>query len=210
MLVSINPARILILTIALILLVSLKGKIYWQAVWQMSWRMKWLWLSLLILYGWFIPGSPVFFTNRIPLAFIPSSEGIVLGSLRALVLFNIITAVVLLIKSTSKEALIVSIMWLMTPLKLLKIDTGIFAARLVLTMERVTDTEMEIKKSLQENANTASYLQRGIDVIARFLIAVEQQASKSPDVKISLPFIAMPRLAQWSIPIILSVTLYLI
>ena len=207
MLVALNPERVIIVTIALLLLVIIKGKIYWQAIRQMCWRMKWLWLSLLILYGWFIPGSPIFFTDIVPLILIPSSEGLIMGGLRALVLFNIISAVVLIVKSTTKEALIVSIMWLMTPFKLFKIDTGIFAARLVLTMERVTETESEIRSSLQEN-NTVSYLQRGIDTVARLLVMVEQQASESSAVLVTLPHIDMPKFTQWLIPIVLFATLY--
>lgn len=207
MLVALSPERVVIITIALLLLVILKGKIYWQAIRQMCWRMKWLWLSLLILYGWFIPGSPIFFTDIVPLILIPSSEGLIMGGLRALVLFNIISAVVLIVKSTTKEALIVSIMWLMTPFKLFKMDTGVFAARLVLTMERVTETESEIRSSLQEN-NTVSYLQRGIDAVARLLIMVEQQASEDPSILVTLPHIDMPKLTQWLIPIILFATLY--
>ena len=207
MLVALNPERVIIVTIALLLLVIIKGKIYWQAIRQMCWRMKWLWLSLLILYGWFIPGSPIFFTDIVPLILIPSSEGLIMGGLRALVLFNIISAVVLIVKSTTKEALIVSIMWLMTPFKLFKMDTAVFAARLVLTMERVTETESEIRSSLQEN-NTVSYLQRGIDAVARLLIMVEQQASEDPSILVTLPHIDMPKLTQWLIPIILFATLY--
>ncbi len=210
MLVALSPERVIIIAVSLFLLIALKGRHYWQDVWRMCWRMKWLWFSLLVLYGWFIPGSPVIFSDTIPLVLIPSSEGLVIGILRALVLLNIVTAVVLIIKSTSKEALIVSIMWLITPFKLFKIDTGVFAARLVLTMERVTEKESEIKKSLQAKQKTGSFVQRGIDTVAGLLIDVEQQARKTPDISVSLPYIKMPAPTQWLIPIVLFVILYLI
>jgi len=210
MLIVLDTQRVLIITVVLFLLILLKGKKYWQDIQAMCWRMKWLWLSLLILYGWFIPGSPVFFSDIIPLGLIPSSEGLIIGALRGLVLLNIICAVVLLIKTTSKEALISSIMWFITPFKWLKIDTGVFAARLVLTMDSVTGTETDIRESLQEQTQPVSYLQRGINAIATLLIKVEQQAQDSPTTTIVLPQADMPKLTQWLIPIALFVALYMI
>ncbi len=56
MLVVLKPERVIIITLALFVFVLLKGQSYWNDIWRMCWRMKWLWLSLLILYGWFIPG----------------------------------------------------------------------------------------------------------------------------------------------------------
>jgi len=210
MLVVLKPERVIIITLALFVFVLLKGQSYWKDIWRMCWRMKWLWLSLLILYGWFIPGSPLFFTNSIPLFLVPSSEGLIMGLLRGLVLLNIISAVVLIIKSTSKESLIVSIIWLMTPLRLFRVNTARFSARLVLTMERVTDTENEIRTSLSKNNQSTSIFQRGIDSIARLLVNIEQQAGDSPTVLVSLPQIEMPALVQWLLPLLLFVGLYMI
>jgi len=210
MLVALNPERVIIISAGLFLFMVLKGRTYWQHIWQLCWRLKWLWLSLLVLYGWFVPGDPLFISDMMPIAFIPSQDGLITGLLRALVLFNIISAVVLIMKSTSREALIISIMWLMVPFKLFKIDTGLFAARLVLTMDRVTDTEAEIRQSLDKNKKNISLVQRGIDAIAHLLINVEQQARDSSVVLVSLPQLDRPKMVQWLIPLLLFVGLYLI
>lgn len=210
MLIVLSPVRVITVFLILLLLVVFKGRAYWQDIARMCWRMKWLWLSLLILYGWFIPGSPVFFSELIPLALIPSGEGLTTGLLRALVLLNIITAVVLIIKTSSKQGLIVSIMWLMTPFKLFKIDTGVFAARLVLTMESVTDTEAEIRQSMKKKNSSSSYLQRGIETVADLLLSVEQQAKETSAILVALPQMDMPELSQWLMPLGLFIVLYMI
>ena len=210
MLVSLNPERVILISVGLFSFLILKGRAYWQHIWQLCWRMKWLWISLLVLYGWFVPGSPMFITDLIPLALIPSQDGLTTGLLRALVLLNIISAVVLIMKSTSQEALIVSIMWLIYPFKMLKVDTGLFAARLVLTMDRVTDTEAEIRQSLKENEKTTPIVQRGIDAVASLLLRVEQHATTHSSVGVSLPRIETPSVIQWLIPLVLFVVLYLI
>jgi len=210
MLVALSADRVIFISAGLLLILIFTRHNYWSHIWNMCRRLKWLWFSLLILYGWFVPGSPVFFSDMIPLAFIPSQEGLIIGGLRALVLLNIIIAVVLIIKSTSNEALIVSIMWLMTPFKLLKVDTGKFAARLVLTLDLVTDTETEIKQSLKATDNSSAFFKRGIDAISRLLLDVEKQATNSPVVLISLPQIGMPKIVQWLIPIALFAALYML
>lgn len=205
--VSASPLRTLVVVLILCLLLLLMGKEYWLAVWAMCKRMKWLWLSLLILYGWFIPGTPVFLLDSIPIRFIPSIEGLSAGSLRAVALLSIVSAVVLMMKSTSREELIVAIMWLISPLRVLKIQTAQFSARLVLTLDMVTNTKSGIKDALQRSKQDGGIVQGGIDAIANLLVGIEKQANENPDGVIVLPKLAMPALLQWLIPLLLLIGL---
>lgn len=199
--------RTLVIVIILSLLLLFMGLEYFQASWKMCKRMKWFWISLLILYGWFIPGTPVFIFENISVEYIPSIEGLSAGGLRAVALLSIVSAVVLMMKSTSQEELIVSIMWLISPLRLFKIKTAQFSARLVLTLDTVTNTENSIKDALDETNKQISIFQRGIDSIATLLVNIETQAIKNSDTKIVLPQLAAPELYQWLIPLILIIGL---
>jgi len=210
MLVAIDMERLIFIIAALLIILIINGQTYWHDAWRMSVRLKWLWLSLLVLYGWFLPGSPIFLSETIPLRFIPSYEGLSLGALRALALLSIVCAVVIVIGSTKREALIVSIMWLIKPLQILKINTGHFAARLVLTLEQVTATETEIKNAMAAKDIDTSMVQRGIDVIANLLLNIEMHASNSSLMEVSLPEIDAPKMFQWLIPLALFIVLYLL
>jgi len=205
LLVSGNPLRIVITTLILLIVLLLSGKEYYLAVLNMCKRMKWFWLSLLILYGWFISGTPVLQSDSIPEMYIPSIEGLSAGGLRGLALLSIVSAVVLMMKSTLREELIVSIMWLTYPLRLLNIKTAQFAARLVLTLDMVTNTDSDIRKILREQQG--NIVQRGVDTLSTLLVDIEQQASKSPDTVIVLPKLDAPALHQWLIPIVLIIGL---
>ncbi|MCK4742774.1 MAG: hypothetical protein KAT25_03015 [Sulfuriflexus sp.] len=165
--------------------------------------MKWFWLSLLILYGWFIPGTPIFIFENISVEYIPSIEGLSAGGLRAIALLSIVSAVVLMMKSTSQQELIVSIMWLISPLRLFKIKTAQFAARLVLTLDAVTNTEIGIKDALKKSDTEISIFQCGINSMANLLVNIEMQAIKNTDTKVVLPRLDAPALYQWLIPLIL-------
>ena len=207
LLISASPMRTLVIVIILSLLLLFMGLEYFQASWKMCKRMKWFWISLLILYGWFIPGTPVFIFENISVEYIPSIEGLSAGGLRAVALLSIVSAVVLMMKSTSQEELIVSIMWLISPLRLFKIKTAQFSARLVLTLDTVTNTENSIKDALDETNKQISIFQRGIDSIATLLVNIETQAIKNSDTKIVLPQLAAPELYQWLILLILIIGL---
>lgn len=207
LLISASPMRTLVIVIILSLLLLFMGLEYFQASWKMCKRMKWFWLSLLILYGWFIPGTPVFIFENISVEYIPSIEGLSAGGLRAIALLSIVSAVVLMMKSTSQEELIVSIMWLISPLRLFKIKTTQFSARLALTLDTVTNTENSIKDALDETNKKISIFQRGIDSMATLLANIETRAIKKSDTKIVLPQLDAPELYQWLIPLVLIIGL---
>jgi len=210
MLVSAQPLRVVLIGGVLLFLLIVKGKEYWHASLNMCWRMKWIWLSLLILYGWFIPGTPLFVSEYLQAMYIPSIEGLKMGAVRAAALLSIVSGVVLLMKSTLRNELIVSIIWLLAPLRVLKLNTGLFAARLVLTIEKVTETENQVLHALKASEKMQSVFQRGIDSIASLLIEIEQQATDTPETLVSLPRLDMPMPYQWLIPLILFMGLYVI
>jgi len=199
--------RILMTILLLLLMLLISGKEYGLAVWVMCKRMKWFWLSLFVLYGWFIPGAPIIYVESISAMYIPSIEGLSAGGLRALALLSIVGAVVLMMKSTPREELIVSIMWLISPLRLLKIKTEQFSARLVLTLDMVTSTDNDIRAALNDSHKNGNIITRGIDVMANLLSNIEKQANDCPNTSITLPKLAAPAFYQWLIPIVLIIGL---
>lgn len=98
---------------------------------QMSNRLRWFFLSILLLYCWFYPGTPLFPWMG---DFSPIEEGIDEAALRISSLLLIISYCGFLLLLTPRNELIAGIQYLLTPLKLIGIDSSSFALRLALVL----------------------------------------------------------------------------
>ncbi|MDX2477872.1 MAG: hypothetical protein QNL05_10975 [Gammaproteobacteria bacterium] len=97
-------------------------------------RLRWFFLSILILYLWFYPGSEL-----IPMMgrFSPSVEGINEAVLRITSLLLVISYSVFLVQLTPRDDIICGIQFILSPLSYLRIDTSRFALRLGLVLSIV-------------------------------------------------------------------------
>ena len=78
---------------------------------RMMWRLKWLCLSLVLVYGWLTPGTPLWAG-----AFSPSREGMLTGLYRLSYLLVLVFAVQEIVLSLKREQLVAALYQLMWPL----------------------------------------------------------------------------------------------
>jgi len=103
-------------------------------------RLRWFFLSIIILYFWFYPGTVLFpFMGR----FSPAIEGVNEAGLRITSLLIIISYSVFLLKLTPRGEIISAIQFILSPLTYLGIDTNRFALRLGLVLSIVPDMNVE-------------------------------------------------------------------
>lgn len=114
-------------------------------------RLRWFFLSILILYFWFYPG-----TELIPLMgrFSPAIEGINEAVLRITSLLVVISYSVFLLQLTPRDEIISGIQFLLSPLAYLGIDSDRFALRLGLVLSIVP--KLTYAKPLSENRKNMS------------------------------------------------------
>lgn len=111
-------------------------------------RSRWLLLTMLVLFGWLTPGTPL----AIPGA---SQEGLLLAGDNIARLLIALSTVALLLKALSPPELVAGMRSLLTPLALLGIPRDRFAVRLALTLHEV---ESSRKEGHTESACRASTL----------------------------------------------------
>ena len=97
-------------------------------------RSRWLLLTMLILFGWLTPGTPL---PNIPGA---SQEGLLLAADNIARLLIALSTVALILKALSPPQLVAGIRSLLTPLALLRISRDRIAVRLALTLNEVEDS----------------------------------------------------------------------
>jgi energy-coupling factor transporter transmembrane protein EcfT len=186
----------------------------WRTSWQMLKRMRWLFLSMLVVYFWFTPGKEVF-----PLLadFSPSWQGIQLGSLRIGSLVVIVTALNIIIKSTTTELMTGGLLWLLAPLRSIGLPHERLALRIVLTFNMISEIQYEFdllkraKSEGESNAGGEQAISPGffhrLDRLGRFganlmgnVLSRAEQIGSQP---IELPAEPAPPLYQWGLPVML-------
>lgn len=101
-------------------------------------RLRWFLLSILIVYGWFTPGQPLLGAESARFAELwPSREGMEAGLLRAALLMAIVAGANLLLRTTSREQLLLAVYSMARPLALCGVSRERLAVRMVLVIEAV-------------------------------------------------------------------------
>lgn len=94
-------------------------------------RSRWLLLTMLVMFGWLTPGTPV------PLIPGATQEGLLLAAENIARLLVALSVVALILKSLSPPELVAGIRSLLVPLALLNISRDRIAVRLALTLNEV-------------------------------------------------------------------------
>lgn len=94
-------------------------------------RSRWLLLTMLVMFGWLTPGTPV------PLIPGATQEGLLLAADNLARLLVALATVALILKALSPPELVAGIRSLLAPLALLKISRDRIAVRLALTLNEV-------------------------------------------------------------------------
>lgn len=200
---------LLVLVISMGLLMS-KDKALLLPALKMLGRLKWLYLSIFIVYGWFTPGQSVPALPMLNASYLPTIEGLQAGALRVSVLIAIVSVVAGLLQTMEKDKLVAAIVWLTLPLRKVGLDSQRFALLLVLTLDRVLQSETTVRELLQEKKQQTGLLNKASAVIAGALLRVENSASQEQMVEINLDETSSPSPWQWLIPLVLGTTLYLL
>jgi energy-coupling factor transport system permease protein len=174
-----------------------------RAALTMSRRLRWFFLSLLIIYGWFTPGMPLWDAIGTP-----SVEGLSAGFARVLALVLIVFAVNLLLRSSSREELLTAIYSLAYPLTLFGLSHERLALRVILVMEALDQTRERVTQALSTRPQ-GKISPRGIGLfMSTLLSSVIAHAETRPRQEFHLSFEASPPVLQWCYPVLLSLTLY--
>lgn len=170
-----------------------------RGLWKMLYRLRWLWLSLVIFYFWFTPGRAVFEEFS---GWSPSVEGIVEGVVRVGILVSMALAAHLLFQVSSREQLLASIRWLITPLSFLGVHRDRFAVRLLLVFEAVPKIHAFYeKKPVLSDGNKFRHIGK---VVAGLFEDTVKHAETAPLHNVNFDHPGNPRLWQWIYPLLLG------
>jgi energy-coupling factor transport system permease protein len=137
--------KALSLVFALLLLMSaIRGREALLGLRKALKRIRWLLLSIVIIYLWVAPQTG---TDS---GFLPANADIVLALKRAGILAVLVAAVELLRQTTPAEYTASAIAMLISPLRMLGVDTTRFAKRMALTLEAVPATSELVVRAAGE------------------------------------------------------------
>jgi hypothetical protein len=169
-------------------------------------RLRWLLLAILLVYGWWTPGDSLWPGIA---ALSPTIDGLFLGLLRVMALLAIVTAVHLLLQSTSREQLLPAIMQLIRPLTTQRMRERI-AVRTLLSIEAVTQVQSIASDVLREHPVTTRKF-TNIASSSRLLYKnVLDRAALAGDTLIEVNELASPPWWQWIIPLAMSGVIFIV
>jgi energy-coupling factor transporter transmembrane protein EcfT len=99
---------------------------------RLLWKARWLWLALVLLYAWTVPGTLLW-----PSDYSPSLEGLQAGLVRVARLALLLAALARLLSEFTPQQLAGGIYLLAKPFGSLGLDRRALAVRLALTLERL-------------------------------------------------------------------------
>lgn len=207
-----SPARetVLLVIIFSLGLLPFKEPALLHSSLKMLWRLKWLYISILVVYGWFTPGEVIVDLQEINTSYLPTVEGLQMGVLRIGVLIAIVSLISSLIQTIEKEKLVSAIIWLSAPLRIIGFNTQRFSLLLVLSLDKVLLSETTMRECLRDNKQQTGLLNSASKVIAGALANVENIANQEQIVDISISDISAPPLWQWLLPLMLATIFYLL
>lgn len=172
-------------------------------------RMRWLFLSILIVYFWFTPGTPLWAGHAE--AWVPTVEGMMLGMERILALVLIVLAVNLLSASTPREHLLAALYWLARPLRAIGLAPERLALRMVLAMEAVAALQSVLLRARQSFSQGQGRITTRIAGAAGKLFEETlAQAHRAPRTPHSLPLLWTPGWLEWTCPFLLAFAFLLV
>lgn len=103
-----------------------------QRFMRLLWKARWLWLALLLLYAWTVPGTLLW-----PSDYSPSQEGLKAGFVRVVRLILMLAALARLLSEFPPPQLAGGLYLLAKPFVRLGLDRRALAVRLALTLEQL-------------------------------------------------------------------------
>lgn len=180
------------------------GTTAWATILPMLGRLRWLWLSIAVIYFWFTPGTTLVPVSAAWADWVPTTEGIVLGSSRLLALALMVIMAGLLLQLTSREQLFAALHWLAAPLALFGVARERVAVRVALTLAAVAEVRGDMRAAVPSNESPRSGWSRWGERVASAFRTTISRAENEPCGEIELPTHAAPPLWQWVWPVALG------
>ena len=129
----------------LALLYGWRGRAHVHGLLALLRRVRWLLLSILVLYGWWTPGIPLW---PVLGGHGPTLEGLSQGGIRAGVLLAIVAAVHWVLNATDRDALLAAVVSFARPLRWLGLDHERLTYRFQGRDFRLTDVHGQVATSV--------------------------------------------------------------
>lgn len=171
----------------------------------MIYRMRWFLISLFIVYGWFTPGQPLLGGEGARLAELwPTREGVLAGLLRAALLMAIVAGANLLLRTTSRDELLVAVYGLTRPLAWLGVPRERVAVRMVLVVEALDPVRRIVTEGLAGREGRLPDLRAAGRFASGVMRRVVEQAEALPGGTVQLSAAGAPPRLQWLCPLALA------
>lgn len=195
-----DPLLLLVGACGLLLAYTLAGFPALGGLLKMVIRLRWLLVAILIVYGWWTPGEPLWpALDR----FSPSVQGLGFGLVRLAALICIVSAVHFLLQVTERGQLLAALMLLTAPV-LGPLARERFAVRVLLTLEAVVPVQAMVSAALQETPEQTRGLSRLVSHANAVYSSVLTQADKAASAVIEVAEPEAPAAVQWLVPLLLA------
>lgn len=176
----------------------------------MIYRMRWFLLSLFIVYGWFTPGQPLVGSEGARFAELwPTREGAQAGLLRAALLMAIVAGANLLLRTTSRDELLVAVYGLARPLAWCGISRERIAVRMVLVIEALDPVRRIVTERLAAVGGGLPDLRTTGRFASGVMQRVVQEAEAVSGGTVHLAVAGAPPPLQWLCPAMLAGVFFL-
>jgi len=175
-----------------------------HATWQMLRRLRFFFISILILYFWFIPGDAII--SAWP-TLSPTVEGVLLAVERIVSLVFIVMAVNVLFVTTQTSAMIAGLYWLGLPLTYLGFSRTQFVVRTILTLELIKNNKRSDGWLAKPPSVASHSLQDKFDILVNALLnpLVDVFNQSYEPVELCFDAQSCPSWFQWSVPLLMMV-----
>ena len=167
-------------------------------------RMRWLFISIVGFYFWFTPGEPLWSTAS---NWVPSVEGLQLGSARIAALVTLVLAVNLLLQTTPRAAMVSAVLWLTQPLRWIGFAHERLAVRLTLVFEAVREVQGLYAAATPATSERRTPLARFGERVATLFEQTLQRADAQELHELSVDISASPPWYQWLYPLFTAIAM---
>jgi hypothetical protein len=198
-----GSSQLIVGALLLVTLYCLAKPAYLISAFGMIRRMRWFFLSIFIIYSWLTPGQAVAFPFTAYASWLPTTEGIVSGLMRAASLSLILMGVNLLLRCTSRQQLVMALYWLASPLRVLGISRERLSIRIALVLEMIGEVQEVVRDAFAEVRGRV----RSLDDIGAFAAGVfhkvTRHAENMPVNSITIDGCHAPAALQWLLPVMM-------
>lgn len=169
------------------------------------WRLRFFYLALLVLYGWFSPGS-LLVPALGPLS--PSLAGLV-GALRYIAVLMVVTLVVqLLLACCGRESLAAALCWWLRPLRPLGLEPERIALRLILVATVLP--RLRLLAAEHGEPERGPWWRRIAGRVMGVFERALAEAESVPPPRLLLPVLSVPGPGQWLLAAMLVAVLIMV